>query len=59
MTVRDFARVITQREKGKVQVNIAQVMEILKIEKDLLLPFGLNLYQLIGCVRLKKKKQDK
>ena len=47
MTLTSFAIEITRREKGKQQVNIAQVLEILKVIKGLLLPMGIDLYKII------------
>lgn len=36
MTVNDFAVLITKKEKGKKEVNIAQIKEILKVVRSLL-----------------------
>jgi len=44
MKIRDFAVQVTRQEKGKKQVNIAQIMEILKVINRFL---GGELYRLI------------
>ena len=47
MTINEFAKEITKLEGKKKEVNIAQVLEILRIIKALLLPLGVNIYKLI------------
>ena len=47
MKVTEFAKKVTQKEGKKVQVNIAQILEILKILRKLFLPLGIDLYKLI------------
>jgi len=47
MEVTQFASEVAKREGKKVQVNIAQIMEILKIIRTLIKPMGVDLYTLI------------
>ena len=48
MKVSEFAVRVARREKGKKQVNIAQLKEVIKVTKDLLLEYtGFNIYTLI------------
>ena len=47
MDVNEFAVVVSKLERGKKQVNIAQIKELLKIIRRLLLALGVDLYKLI------------
>ncbi|GMQ79529.1 MAG: hypothetical protein BMS9Abin02_2127 [Anaerolineae bacterium] len=40
MKVTTFSELVTKREKGKKEISIAQVKEVLKIIKDLLIEHG-------------------
>ena len=53
MKVIDFAVLICKKEGKKKQVNVAQVMEILKIIRSLLLVVGIDLYLIIKKGKLK------
>ena len=55
MRLIDFATLICKKEGKKKQVNIAQVMEILKIIRSLLLVIGIDLYMIIRKGKLKVK----
>jgi len=51
MKVTEFARLICKREGKKKQVDIAQVLEILKIERAMLKKLiGVDLYILIHAI---------
>jgi len=48
MTINDFAKLIAKKEKGKKEVNIAQIKEILAVIRDIFYTkTGINLYEVI------------
>ena len=51
MKVTTFAKKLTELEGLKKQVNIAQMMEILRCLKKLLHPVGIDLYKLINNIK--------
>ena len=53
MKVTEFAALICKKEGKKKQVNITQIMEILKIIRSFLLVVGIDLYLIIKKGKLK------
>ena len=48
MTINDFVKLVTKKEKGKKEVNIAQTKEIFGIIRDILHEkTGINIYEVI------------
>lgn len=57
MTINEFAQIIAKREGKKQQVNIAQIMEIVKCINDELKGAGVDFYGLIKKHLKKGKKK--
>ena len=54
MNINEFAVVVTKKEKGKEEISIAQVKEVIRIIRLFLLKrIGLDLYTLIRNIKEK------
>ena len=54
MNINDFAVLVTKNERGREEISIAQVKEVIKVIRQLLLKYiGLDLYMLIRNIKEK------
>lgn len=52
MNINDFAVLVTKKEKGKAEISIAQVKEVIKIIRLFLLRhIGLDIYAMIRRIK--------
>jgi len=50
MTINEFAVLVAKKEKGRKEVNIAQIKEVLKVVREQLYKADVDLYQWIKAI---------